>query len=106
MRLRCGRGRQTVAADSGALPGDRSSTAWIGWRTRPVCAQSLNGQRAKVLVSPRRLSVDVLNDNTGGLLGSRVRRQTYAVKFPHEAETSSRTENVISEAASRQPGIK
>src|SRR5262249_52316993 len=71
------------------LPGDGFLTARIPWRTRPACSQSLNGKRAKVLVNPRRPSVDVLNDNTGGLLRSRVRRHTYAVKFPHEAEANN-----------------
>ena len=71
------------------LPGDGFLTARIPWRTRPACSQSLNGKRAKILVSPRRLSVDVLNDDTGGLLRSRVRRHTYAVKFPHEAEANN-----------------
>src|SRR5215472_2086883 len=74
---------------AGALPGDGFPTARIAWRTRPVCSQSLNGKRAKVLVGPRRLSVDVLNEDTGGLLGSRVRRHTYAVNFPHEAQANN-----------------
>jgi hypothetical protein len=90
-----GRGRQTVAAGRSTLTGDGFLTAWPGRRTRPVCSQSLNGKRAKILVSPPRLSVDVLNNDTGGLLGSRIRRQTNAVKFPHEAEANnnSRTES-------------
>src|SRR5262249_50465692 len=78
----------------GTLPGDGFPTACIAWRTRPVCPQSLNGKRAKVLVSSSRLSVDVLNDNTGGLLGSRVTRHTQPVRVSHEADvnTEPRTE--------------
>ena len=72
------------------LPGDRfPGPLGIAWRTRPVWSQSLNGKRPKVFGSPRRPSVDVLNDDTGGLLRGRVRRHTYAVKFPHEAEANN-----------------
>src|SRR5690349_5211691 len=90
------RRRRTSSADgltwkcsAGTLPGDGFPTAWNAWSTRPVCSQSLNSKRAKVLFSPGRLSVDVLNNDTGGLLGTRVRRHTYAVNFPHEAEANN-----------------
>src|SRR6516164_1547851 len=63
-------------------------------RTRPICSQSLKGKIVEVLVNPRGLSVDVLNDDTGDLLRSRAGRNTYSVRLPHEAEANnnSRTE--------------
>jgi hypothetical protein len=71
---------------------------WIAvtccYRTRPICSQSVNGQTVEGLVNPRGLSVDVLNDDTSGLLSSRARGHTYAVSLTIEAETdnNSRTE--------------
>jgi hypothetical protein len=59
------------------------------YRTRPICSQSLNGKTVEVLVNPRGLSVDVLNDDTGGLLSSRARGHTYSVRLTHEAETNN-----------------
>ena len=43
----------------------------------------------EVLVNPRGLSVDVLNDDTGGLLSSRARGHTYPIRLTHEAEASN-----------------
>jgi hypothetical protein len=54
-----------------------------------MCSQSLNGKRVEVFVNPRRLSVDVLNDDTGGLLRSRARGHAYAVRLTHEAEANN-----------------
>jgi hypothetical protein len=54
-----------------------------------MCSQSLNGKTVEVLVNPRRLSVDVLNDDTGGLLRSRASGHTYAVRLTHEAEANN-----------------
>jgi hypothetical protein len=50
----------------------------------------------EVLVNPRGLSVDVLNDDTGDLLSSCARRNTYAVRLTHEAESNNnpRTETL------------
>jgi hypothetical protein len=53
-----------------------------------MCSQSLNGKSVEVFVNPRRLSVDVLNDDTGGLLRSRASGHTYAVRLTHEAEAN------------------
>jgi hypothetical protein len=52
-------------------------------------SQSLNGKTVEVLVNPRGLSVDVLDDYAGGLLSSRARGHTYAVRLTHEAETNN-----------------
>jgi hypothetical protein len=54
-----------------------------------MCSQSLNGKRVEVFVNPRGLSVDVLNDDTGGLLRSRARGHAYAVRLTHEAEANN-----------------
>jgi hypothetical protein len=66
---------------------------WIAgaccYRTRPICSQSLNGKTVEVLVDPRGLSIDVLNDDAGGLLGSRAPGNTYAVRLTDEAEANN-----------------
>jgi hypothetical protein len=43
----------------------------------------------EVLANPRRLSVDILNNGTGGLLRSRASGHTYAVRLAHEAEANN-----------------
>jgi hypothetical protein len=58
-------------------------------RTRPIFSQSLNGKTVEVLVNPCWLSVDVLNDDTGGLLRSRASGYTYAVRLTHKAEANN-----------------
>jgi hypothetical protein len=58
-------------------------------RTGPICSQSLNSKTVEVLVNPRGLCVDVLNDDTGGLLSSRARGHTYALRLTHEAEANN-----------------
>jgi hypothetical protein len=40
-------------------------------------------------MNPRGLSVDVLDDDTGGLLSSRACGHTYAVRLTHEAEAKN-----------------
>jgi hypothetical protein len=59
------------------------------YRTRPICSQSVNSQTVEGFVNPRGLSVDVLNDDTSGLLSSRARGHTYAVSLTIEAETNN-----------------
>ena len=60
------------------------------YRTRPICSQSLNGKTVEVFVGlPRGLSIDVLNDDAGGLLSGRARGHTYAVRLTHEAEANN-----------------
>jgi hypothetical protein len=76
---------------------------WIAgtcfYRTRPICSQSLNGKTVEVLVNPRGLSVDILNDDTGGLLSSRARGNTYSVRLTHEAEASNNPRTEAHEGA-------
>jgi hypothetical protein len=65
---------------------------WIAgtcYRTRPICSQSVNGQTVEGFVNPCGLSIDVLNDDTSGLLSSRARGHTYAVSLTIEAETNN-----------------
>jgi hypothetical protein len=54
-----------------------------------MCSQSLNGKTVEVLVNPRGLSVDILNDDTGGLLRTRASGHAYAVRLTHEAEANN-----------------